>query len=232
MKKINFFQMVVLTIFTFAACTNAPESDKAKTSEAKEVSENTAGETFKIDLSSSKIEFVGTKVSSYHTGSVQIKNGDLQVKDGNISGGKFVMDMNSIVVSGPEGSKEDANNKLMGHLKSADFFDVTSYPEATFEITGAKPFSGSVTEQDDPRQADISEYKVTNPTHTVSGNLTIKGIAKNIEFPAQITMTDNTAEAIAKFNIDRTQWNLVYTGKPDDLIRNEIHLGIVLKTIK
>jgi hypothetical protein len=37
---------------------------------------------------------------------------------------------------------------------------------------------------------------------------------------------------VITFNIDRTQWNIVYPGKPDDLIRNEIHPGISLKASK
>jgi polyisoprenoid-binding protein YceI len=66
----------------------------------------------------------------------------------------------------------------------------------------------------------------------VSGNLTLKGVTKNIEFPARITVSGNTAEAIAKFNIDRKDWGIVYPGKPDDLIRDAIHLGISIKAAK
>jgi hypothetical protein len=36
----------------------------------------------------------------------------------------------------------------------------------------------------------------------------LKGVTKNIEFPARITVSGNTAEAIAKFNIDRKEWGL------------------------
>lgn len=151
------------------------------------------------------------------------------VKDGNLTGGNFVMDMSALAVTGPKGSNAEANGKLQGHLRSGDFFDVATHPEATFVITGVKPFSGTVKDTADPRQEEISKYKVSNPTHTVSGNLTIKGVTKSIEFPARITMSGSTAEAIAKFNIDRSQWNITYPGKPDDLIRNDVHLGIALK---
>ena len=60
----------------------------------------------------------------------------------------------------------------------------------------------------------------------------IKGIEKNIEFPAQITVTDESVRAQAKFNIDRKQWDISYAGAPDDLIRDEIHLGIYLMAMK
>jgi polyisoprenoid-binding protein YceI len=214
-----------------SACTNAPDTDKATTTEAKKETTST-GETYKIDTTGSKIEWVATKVTGYHTGTINIKSGELMIQDGKVNGGNFVLDMNSMVVSGPKGSDAASNNKLLGHLKSPDFFEVSKYPEATFVITAVNSFSGTVKDTTDPRQEVISKYKVADPTHSVSGNLTIKGIAKNIEFPARITISGNAADAIARFNVDRTQWNLIYPGKPDDLIRNEIHLGIMLKASK
>lgn len=220
------------TIFTFFACTNAPESDQAKTSEAIAVTDSVSGETLKIDTTASIVEWVATKVTGYHTGTVKVSGGELNVQDTNITGGNFILNMNSIAVTGPKGSKEKDNNKLLGHLKSPDFFEVAVNPEARFVITSVKPFSGTVKQEDETRQESISKYKVTNPTHTISGNLTIKSITKNIEFPARITNIGDTLNAIAKFNIDRTQWNIVYPGKPDDLIRNEIHFGIALKAKK
>ncbi|RYF89211.1 MAG: YceI family protein [Chitinophagaceae bacterium] len=227
----RFSPVYVTILFLAFACTNAPDADKAKTSDAKEVS-NSEGDSWKVDTSASEIEWVATKVSGYHTGTVNLKSGELLVKDGKPTGGSFVMDMTSIIVSGPKGSDAKSNEKLLGHLKSPDFFEVNAHPIASFVITSITPFSGAVKDTTDPRQETISKYKVANPTHTVSGNLTIKGVTKNIEFPASIVVATNTANAIAKFNIDRTQWNIVYPGKPDDLIRNDIHLGISLKAGK
>ncbi len=224
-------KLLAAAMFLFAACADAPESDKAETTDAQEVT-TTSGTSFKVDTTASKVEWVATKVSAYHTGTLNVKSGEVMVQDGNITGGNFVLDMNSIVVSGPPGSDAKANEKLLGHLKSGDFFDVAANPEATFTITSVTPFSGTAKDTADPRQESISKYKVTNPTHTVSGNLTIRGVTKNITFPAQLTIAGNSASAIAKFNINRQDWNIVYPGKPDDLIRNEVHLGIALKAIK
>ena len=221
-------KLLAAAMFLFAACADAPESDQAETTDAQEVT-TTSGTSFKVDTTASKVEWVATKVSAYHTGTLNVKSGEVMVQDGNITGGNFVLDMNSIVVSGPPGSDAKANEKLLGHLKSGDFFDVAANPEATFTITSVTPFSGTAKDTADPRQESISKYKVTNPTHTVSGNLTIRGVTKNITFPAQITIAGNSASAIAKFNINRKDWDIVYPGKPDDLIRDEVHLGIALK---
>ena len=215
------------------SCTSAPDSDEAKTTDAKDVSESKAGEKWNLNVTDSKIEWIGTKVSGYHTGIVPLKSGDIYVNNGEVTGGKFVMDVANMKVEGPKGSDTASNTKLLGHLKSADFFDVTTHPEGTFELTNIKAYTGeAVKDTTDPRQDEINEYKVTNPTHLVSGNLTLKGVTKNIEFPARITVSGNNAEAIAKFNIDRKDWGIVYKGKPDDLIRDAIHLGISIKAAK
>src|SRR6185503_1587954 len=225
--------MAGIISFIFISCTNAPESDEAKTSDAKEVNQSKTGERWNLNVSDSKIEWIGTKVTGYHTGTVPLKEGQIYVNNNEVTGGKFVMDIANMNVSGPKGTDSSSNNKLLGHLKSADFFDVSKYPDGTFELTDVKPYKGeSIKDTSDVRQEEISEYKVTNPTHLVSGNLTMKGVTKNIEFPARITVSGNTAEAIAKFNINRKEWGIVYKGKPDDLIRDEIHLGISIKASK
>jgi polyisoprenoid-binding protein YceI len=236
MIKSSFFLFSALAILVMFGCTQAPDSDNATTSTAKEIEPSpSSGASFKVDPSASKIMWVGTKVSGYHSGPLQVKSGELMVQDGKVTNGKFVLDLTTIATTGPKGSQEAMNAKLTAHLRSNEFFDVANYPEATFEITSVEPFSGKeepAVVQDDNKLEEISEYRVANPSHTVSGNLTIKNITKNIQFPAQITVSENAVDAMAKFNIDRTQWGINYPGKPDDLIRNEIHLGIALKATK
>jgi polyisoprenoid-binding protein YceI len=228
MKKLIY---IVVAGFLLATCT-APESDKAKITEPKQEAVNTSGVKYIVDTKASQIEWIGTKVSGYHTGSVNIKSGEITVSNGTVTAGNFVMDMPTIVATGPERVSKENNEKLTGHLRSADFFDIQKFPESTFVITDVKPFSGQVNETDDERQAKLQQYKVTNPTHIVSGNFTIKGITKNVEFPAQITINGNTAEARAKFNVNRKDWGIVYPGQPDDLIRDEIHLGVFLRATR
>jgi polyisoprenoid-binding protein YceI len=219
-------------LFLATACTDAPESDKAEATDAVEVSDTTTGNTYTVNTNSSNIEWVGTKVSGYHSGNLRIKSGSLIVDNNQVVGGNFVINMSSIQVTGPEDVSNEMNQKLLGHLKSPDFFDVEKNPEATFTITGVQPFSGSVNQQDESRQESINKYKVSDPTHTITGNLNIKGVNKNISFPAKIDQKGDTIEAMAKFNIDRTEWNIVYPGQPDDLIRKDVHLGILLTATK
>jgi polyisoprenoid-binding protein YceI len=225
--------VLVVAALSYISCTSAPKSDEAKTGEAKEVTENRSDESWKLDTAASKIEWVGTKVTGYHTGNVPLKSGEIFVKNGEVTGGKFVLNLANMQVSGPKSVDAASNKKLLGHLKSADFFDVEKNPEGGFELTGLRPYQGSdVKDSTDERQEQISKYRVTDPTHIVSGNLTLKGITKNVEFPARITVSDDNAEAIAKFNINRKDWGIVYPGKPDDLIRDAVHLGISIKAEK
>ena len=231
MQNFKFSALLGVILF-LGACTDAPESDKAETTDAVNVDQTVAGAAYTVNTNESKIEWIGTKVSGYHEGEIKLKDGQLMVSENNLVGGNFVIDMPTIAVTGPEDVDEESNQKLLGHLKSADFFEVEKHPEATFEITSVTPFTGTVQDSTDARQASISEYKVTDPTHTISGNLTIKEITKNVTFPAKVSVTDNSVDALAKFNVDRTQWNVVYPGKTDDLIRNDIHFGIKVKATK
>ena len=233
MKTLFLPAALLAGVVIFGACTSAPKSDEAKTTEAKEVAANTADESWKLDTAASKIEWVGTKVTGYHSGNVPLKNGEIQVRNGEVTGGKFVIDLANIQVEGPKSVDAASNKKLQGHLKSEDFFDVAKNPEGSFELTGVKPYQGTALKDSaDPRQDQISKYRVTDPTHLVSGNLTLKGVTKNVEFPARITVSGDNAEAIAKFNINRKDWGIVYPGKPDDLIRDAVHLGISIKAEK
>ncbi len=225
MKKTTILTLIVAVLVTFSACKNAPESDMAITGDAQEVIMTKGSISVPIDTAESRLEWVGTKVTAYHNGTVNIKNGSLQLMDGVLSGGKFVLDMPTLASIKDD---EVSNGKLTGHLKSPDFFDVATYPESTFEITAVVPFNGK-DETLGGNEAEISEYAVTDPNYTISGNLKIKDVTKNITFPAKISVNKNEILAVAKFNIDRKKWNLVYPGMPDDLIQDLIWFGISLK---
>jgi polyisoprenoid-binding protein YceI len=233
MKTRTAITMIIAFVIGGIGCTNAPKSDEAVTTEAKNVNTSKTGESWKVNTTESKVEWVATKVTGYHTGVVPVKSGEIMVNNGEVTGGKFILDLANLTVTGPKNVDSANSNKLQKHLRSADFFDVGKNPEGMFELTSVKSYKGAaVKDSADSRQEAINKYKVSDPTHTVNGNLTLKGITKNIEFPARITISGNMAEAIAKFNIDRKDWNIIYPGQPDDLIRDAIHLGISIKAMK
>ncbi|MCY4779580.1 YceI family protein [Sphingobacterium sp. UT-1RO-CII-1] len=201
------FLIAVTAAFLLASCAGNPEGKKAETNEIVEHVVEAVGETFVVDAAESTVQWKGTKVTGAHEGTITIKEGALVVDGGKVTGGTFVLDMNSISSTDLEGEWKE---KLDGHLKSEDFFDVANNPEAKFEITGVE------------KGAEEGDAKV-------SGNLTIKGITKNISFDAKaVELTDSKANITANFNIVRGDWGVNYAGKEDDLISKEINFNISL----
>lgn len=228
MTSKNLFQLlVIIPLIVLASCKNAPESDVAITGEAVAVAETKGNATYPINLTESNMEWIGTKLSTHHHGDVSIKSGELKLDNNELAGGKFSIDMTTIVAR--DKGKEDINERLTGHLKSPDFFDVANYPEATFEITGMKKYTGTVSEPSSGVE-EISEYRVSSPNYLISGNLKIKDITKNIEFPARVDINNSGISATAKFNIDRKLWGIVYPGMPDDMVQDMIWFGISIKS--
>ncbi len=209
------FSGLLIIAASIAAC-GGPQGDKAQTGDAQEVSATTGDVTMKVDAAASSIEWVGAKPTGEHNGTISISEGDLMLKDGNVVGGKFVIDMNSIV--NKDLTSAEDNGKLVGHLKSPDFFDTEKYPTAVFEITAAAAVSGN-----------------PDATHNITGNLTMKDATKSITFPAKVSIVDNKLTASTPaFLIDRTQWNVQYGSKTifdnlkDKFINDEISLKINL----
>lgn len=106
---------------------------------------------------------------------------------------------------------------LLEQLRSPDFFSVDSFPISRFVITDIKPLNDSTL------------------THTISGNLTIKGITNNISFPARVVMSTSSVHAKASFIIDRADWDIRFGSKtfypeliPIKTISNNIVLEIEL----
>lgn len=204
MKKV--FLFLSAGAFVLASCVGNPEGKKAETTDGVEVTE-VAGTELAVNTAESTVEWTGRKVSGQHHGTVDITSGTLLVDGDQLVGGNFVIDLNTITNLDMEGEYKE---KLEGHLKSEDFFDVTNHPEATFEITGISASS----------EAGV---------FVVSGNLTIRDVTKNITFDAQVAELSATSVNVkADFNIAREDWGVNYAGQADDLISKEINFKINL----
>ena len=137
---------------------------------------------YKVDIEKSKLTWVGKKVTGSHTGAINIAEGSFVTNGKKVTGGSFAIDMTSI-------TDVDKNERLVGHLKSDDFFSIEKNPKATFVIT-------TIT-------GDKDQY-------TVKGNLTIKGITNEVEFPATIQTVGNELIAKAKILVDRTKFDIKF----------------------
>ena len=137
-----------------------------------------------INLNHSVVKWTGNKIGGSHNGEIKIKSGYLEFKGDQIVSGKVEMDMNSITNS--DLKDEGYNQKLVGHLKSDDFFGVEKFPVATFQISKSGNF--------------------VNGKATVSGVLTIKGKSETISF--DVTKKDNVYTSTVK--IDRSKFDVRY----------------------
>ncbi|MCW3105286.1 MAG: YceI family protein [Bacteroidetes bacterium] len=144
--------------------------------------------TYNVDTKSTTATWVGKKVTGEHTGGISVSKGNI-ISDGkNITGGTLEFDMTSITCT--DLTDPTYAGKLVGHLKSDDFFSVEKNPTSKFELTKAT-------------QKDGNNYDVT-------GKLTIKGITNEITFPAMIKMDAKTLVTVAKIIVNRTKFDIKY----------------------
>jgi polyisoprenoid-binding protein YceI len=226
----NIFKLGILgmTFLGFAACNGGPGGEKAKTGDAQTAASAT-GESFTVNAATSSLEWTGSKPIGTHAGTIVVKEGNLNVKDGQVTGGSFMIDMTSIVVTDLKAGegKEDLEAHLKGTNQkepaSADhFFNVTKFPTGKFEIVKVEPITGDAAH-----------------THTITGNLTLKDITKAVTFKANLKVDGEHATATApKFTIDRTLWGINYSSKTidaslkDKFIHDEIAISIKLEAAK
>ena len=158
--------------------------------------------------SSSVLNWEGSAVGKAHFGTVDYK-GTVKVADGKLIGGELVFDLTSIDTKDLQGEYKD---KLDGHLKGADFFNVDSFPNAKLEITA------------------FDAGKIT-------ANLTIKEVTKAISFPGTVTITENAVTASAEFTINRTEYGIVYGSEnffdlKDNIISDDIKFKVIASAVK
>ncbi len=218
MKQV-FFAICLGLTFGFVACAGS-DKEAAKTGEATAAGAATASaKTFNVDATGSKVNWTGFGVGHNHTGTLGIKEGTVMVDNGNVTGGKFTFDMAQIGVT--DATPADKASQLVGHL-SKGFFATDSFATSSFEITKAEALTGNA-----------------DATHTITGNLTLRGITKSVSFPAKVTVNGNEVATTATFKIDRTLWNVMENSKnnklfdmkkmADNLVNDEVELKLDIK---
>jgi polyisoprenoid-binding protein YceI len=152
---------------------------------------------YKVSAEKSTFNWHAKKVTSEHMGLVKFANGTVETNGKTFTGGNFDIDMTSISCTDlPAG---EYNDKLIGHLKSDDFFATEKFKTANLNIK-------SVTA--------IKNAKAGADNYTVTANLTIKGISKEITFPANVFISkEGELIANANFDIDRTLYDIKYGSK-------------------
>lgn len=146
---------------------------------------------YKLTGENTTVKFVGSKADGSHEGGFKKVSGTFEAP-ADLTKGKVAVtiDMDSCWSD---------NEKLTGHLKAPDFFEVKRYPEAKFVST-------AITK--------------TAQGYDVTGDLTLHGKTNSITFPAQIEQTTTGVELTSKFDLPRSQWGITYgAGKINENVK-------------
>ena len=187
----------------------APAATAAPATAAPTAAPALANPNVKVLTPSGQIGFTGAKITKSHPGSFDAWNGEFAVDGDALVGIMFEVQTTSVRTDSP---------KLDEHLRSADFFDAAQFPTSKFQST--KITAGAP-----------ADSKLAGATHTVEGELTLHGVTKVVSFPAVIDVSPTEIKARTEFVISRKDFGIVYPGKPDDLIKEEVVLraGMVAK---
>lgn len=203
-------KLILITTLLTASLTWAADKKKAAPAAAPQASSAT-----KADVTGG-LKWTGYGVGKSHAGDLTLKSGSVEFKGEQLVGGTFVIDMATL--------KTGDSPKLQGHLQSPDFFDTQKFPEGTFKIT---------------KVDIIPNAKAGEPTHKITGDLTIKGKTHSETLDATVTKegTKWTANAATEIK-DRTQYDIVYNSAKfkaasalgDKLIEDKIKIEINVTT--
>jgi len=203
---------ITLVVFSLAAamlcaCAN-PAADKPKAAVSNSAAESSApksgAEKLTISPDNSKIEFTASKVTRSHNGAFKHFAGTIDLVPDALESSRVSIDIDT-------GSVVTDEEQLTGHLKTADFFNIAKYPKATFVST------------------KLEAAKNGSWTHSVTGNFDLHGVKKAITFPAAIQLAPDSVGINSEFSINRKDFQILYPGKADDLIRDEVVIKLSLK---
>jgi polyisoprenoid-binding protein YceI len=143
--------------------------------------------------------FVGTKKDGSHKGGFQEFAGRIQLSPAAQTIAAIEMEIQT-------DSLWSDNDRLTNHLKSPDFFNVRDHPVARFASTAVTAGSDS--------------------TYTVTGNLTLLGETREIQFPISASVQNGALLLASDFKIDRTQFGMTYgEGQIYPEVEISVHVG-------
>lgn len=212
MRKFSHLAIGISLTVALAACGGSEKKteENKETKEAKATEEKAATpQQYTVIPGESKVVWSGKVLGVYeHQGTVDVVEGALETKGTEITGGHFVVDLNTMVATDENFNPEEGKTKekLIGHLSSPDFFDVEAHPNATFEIISSDPAN-----------------------KTLVGNLTIRGIT-NEEIVTDVMIADDAASASGELTFDRKKYDVAFVHPAEDVvISDDVHLDIQLK---
>ena len=158
------------------------------------------GAELKLDGKNTKIGFVGTKADGKHEGGFKTVAGTVSYDAADLTSTELSVNIDA-------NSLWSDDEKLTGHLKSPDFFDVRKFKDATFKSTQVV------------KGEKVGEYAIT-------GDFTLRGVTKSISFPATIAVKDGALTLSSYFSINRADYGMTFgAGKIDEEVAITASIG-------
>lgn len=209
--------LAILTFSMFLAACEDPAANKTRalTSNASTPASNAAipaqpapkgGESLAVTPENSKVLFTGSKVTGKHEGGFNKFNGAINLVNGKAEESSVNVDIETSSVF-------TDTDDLTKHLQTGDFFESEKFPKASFASTKI-----------------VSDSAKGPGNYTVTGDLELRGVRKSVTFPATITVDDSKVSVKSEFSINRKDFGIVYAGKADDLIRDNVVIKLDLNT--
>lgn len=212
----KFLILGVLAFSLFLAACEDPAANKTKatvnetnvnkSSNSVSAPRTVKGDALEINVENSKIGFTGSKVTGKHEGGFKEFTGTIDLVNSKVEDSSVSVDIDTASIYAD-------NEKLTGHLKSADFFDVEKYPRTSFSSTNI-----------------VADTTKGPDAYNVTGDFQIHGVTKSITFPATIKVSPDIVTVNTEFSINRKDFGIVYAGNADDLIRDDVVIRLDIRT--
>lgn len=203
--------VAILSLWLMSGCVGDVGKDKAAAvveevtpapvaDAEEEPAEATQDGSLAVEVSRSSVKALGAKVTATHPIVFKDFSGSVALDGDAVASVSFDVQMATLEADSP---------RLTEHLKNEDFFDVPNHPTSTFRSTDVKA-------------------EAEGASHSVTGDLTIRGTTKRVTFPATLVVSEGEVTANAEFTINRQDFKVVYPGRPDDLVQDSVVLTIAL----
>jgi polyisoprenoid-binding protein YceI len=214
MKRILAFSILSFSLFLAACEDPAANKIRAITSDASTavsvnpglVVNQAKGEALTLNPDNSKVQFVGSKVTGKHEGGFNQFTGTIDLVGTKPQESRVWVEIEAASVY-------TDTDGLTKHLQTGDFFETEKFPKALFASTKIEPDTAKGGEN-----------------YTVTGDLELRGQKKAVTFPATIRITPEAIDVDAEFAINRKDFGIVYAGKADDLIRDDVVIKLDLNS--
>ena len=211
----NMMKKILLILFLFLAGCGTKKDTGISSNSSNKISPEQG--VYSVVINETELLWIGKELSTkIHTGTLNLSNGLIQVDNDKTITGNVTINMRTINITDLQGR---AKEMLEGHLRSADFFEVENFPEATLSFK-SKSFN-----------------KLKNQIN-FEGELIIKDISNPIIFNATLLESSPYLKAKAILSFDRSKYDVrfrsgsFFENLGDKLILDDIDVNITLVTRK